>query len=47
MESVEGTVIEHRIDEVMAWSAEKNRAYKPRKIEQKGINKNLKHFKKE
>ena len=24
MESIEGTVIEHRIEEVMKWSAEKN-----------------------
>ena len=30
LESIEGTVMEHRIDEVMKWSEEKRQAYKPR-----------------
>ena len=30
MDSIEGTIIERRIDEVMSWSAERNQSYKPR-----------------
>ena len=30
MESVEGTVIEKRIEEVMGWDPKKNQSYKPR-----------------
>ena len=41
IESIEGTVIEHRINEVMQWSTERNQTYKPR---QGGINKNLKNY---
>ena len=41
LESLEGTVIEHRIDEVMKWSASRNQSYRPR---QGGVNKNLKNF---
>ena len=41
IQSIEGTVIEHRIEEVMKWSAEKNQTYKPR---QGGVNKNLKNY---
>ena len=41
LETIEGTVIEHRIDEVMSWSKEKNQSYKPR---QGGTNKNLKNY---
>ena len=44
MESIEGTVIERRVDEVAAWSAEQNQSYKPRTEAQTAVNKNLKNF---
>ena len=44
MDSIEGTVLEKRIDEVLSMGAEKNRVYKPRLG---GSNKNLKNFTRE
>ena len=47
MESIEGTVIEKRVDEVAAWSQEQNQTYKPRTAASTAANKNLKHYKQE
>ena len=41
IESIEGTVMEKRIDEVLNWEPSKNQGYKPRKT---GKNKNLQHY---
>ena len=41
LESLEGTVIEKRIEETLQMGAKKNQAYKPR---QGGVNKNLKNY---